>query len=118
LYYALSLDHKFFNFESIKELYATDFNFKDAYENCRERRIWNKYVLHDDILYCANKVCVPGSFIRLLFLQKAHGGGLIGHFRVKKIEDVLATHFFWAKIRHDVERYVSRCTTCNASSCS
>jgi hypothetical protein len=37
----------------------------------------------------------------------------MGHFGVKKTEDVLATHFFWQKMRHDVERYVSRCTTCN-----
>jgi hypothetical protein len=39
------LDHKIFSLESIKELYATDVDFKDAYENCRERRTWNKYVL-------------------------------------------------------------------------
>jgi hypothetical protein len=30
------LDHNFFCLESIKELYTTDFDFKDAYENCRE----------------------------------------------------------------------------------
>jgi hypothetical protein len=29
------LDHKIFGLESIKELYATDFDFKDAYKNCR-----------------------------------------------------------------------------------
>jgi hypothetical protein len=46
-------------------------------------------------------------------LQEAHGGGLMGYFGVKKTEDVLAAHFFWPKMRHDVERYVSRCTTCN-----
>jgi hypothetical protein len=32
------LDHKIFVLESITELYATDVDFKDAYENCRERR--------------------------------------------------------------------------------
>jgi hypothetical protein len=32
------LDHKFFGLESIKELYATDVDFQDAYENCREER--------------------------------------------------------------------------------
>jgi transposase InsO family protein len=37
----------------------------------------------------------------------------MGHFGVKKTEDVLATHFFWPKMRHYVERYVSRFTTCN-----
>jgi hypothetical protein len=39
------LDHKIFGLESIKELYATDVDLKVAYENCREGRTWNKYVL-------------------------------------------------------------------------
>jgi hypothetical protein len=70
-------------------------------------------VLQNDLLYRANKLCVPASSIHLLFLQEAYGGGLMGHFRVKKIEDVLAAHFFWLKMRRDVERYVLRCMTCN-----
>jgi hypothetical protein len=107
------LDHKIIGLESIKKLYAMDVDFKDAYENCREGRMWNKYVMQDDLLYRANKLCVPASSIRLLFLQEAHGGGLMGHFGVKKTEDVLATHFFWPKMRRDMERYVSWCTTCN-----
>jgi hypothetical protein len=41
------LDYNFFGLESIKELYATDFDFKEAYENCREGRTWNKYMLHE-----------------------------------------------------------------------
>jgi hypothetical protein len=106
------LDHKIFSLESIKELYAIDVDFKDAYENCREGRTWNKYVLQDGLLYCANKLCVPASSIRLLFLKEVHGVGLMGYFGVKKTEDILATHFFWLKMRRDVERYVSRCTTC------
>jgi hypothetical protein len=107
------LDHKFFGLESIKELYATDVDFKDDYENCREGRTWNNYVLQDGLLYRANNLCVLASFVRLLFLQEAHGGGLMGHFGVKKTEDVLAAHFFWPKMRRGVERYVSRCMTCN-----
>jgi hypothetical protein len=107
------LDHNFSGLESIKELYATDFHFKYTYENYREGRIWNKYVLHDGPLYHANKLCVPASYIRLLFLQEAYGGGLMALFGVKKTEDVLAAHFFWSKMRHDMERYMSRCTTCN-----
>jgi hypothetical protein len=62
------LDHKIFGLDSIKELYATDVDFKDAYENCREGRIWNKYALQDGLSYCANKLCVPASSVRLLFL--------------------------------------------------
>jgi hypothetical protein len=37
----------------------------------------------------------------------------MGHFGVKKTEDVLTAHIFWPKMRHDVEHYKSRCTTCN-----
>jgi hypothetical protein len=33
--------------------------------------------------------------------------GLMGHFGVKKTEDVLSAHFIWPKMRRDVERYVS-----------
>ncbi len=35
----------------------------------------------------------------------------MGHFGVKKT-DILATHFFWPKMRLDVEHFVARCTTC------
>jgi hypothetical protein len=37
----------------------------------------------------------------------------MGHFGVKKTDDVLATHLFWPKMRRGVEHYMSRCTTCN-----
>jgi hypothetical protein len=36
----------------------------------------------------------------------------MGHFGAKKIEDVLVGHFFWPKMRTDVERFVAHCTTC------
>jgi hypothetical protein len=62
------LDHKFFGLESLKELHVTDFDLKDAYENGREGRTWKKYVLYDDLLYRANKLCIFASSVRLLFL--------------------------------------------------
>jgi hypothetical protein len=46
-------------------------------------------------------------------LQEAHSRGLLGHFGAKKIEQVLADHLFWPKLRRDVERYVLRCVTCH-----
>jgi hypothetical protein len=84
----------------------------DAFENCREGRMWQKFLLCEGLLYHANKLCVPPNSICLLLLQEAHGGGLMGYFGVKKTADVLAAHFFWPWMRRDVERYVSRCTTC------
>ena len=40
-------DHKIFGLETIKELYATDLDFKEVLEHCTEGKAWNKYVLND-----------------------------------------------------------------------
>jgi hypothetical protein len=69
-------------------------------------------------VFHANKLCIPDGLVCLLLLQEAHGGGLMGHFGVKKTEDVLDAHFFWPRMRRDVERFVAHCTSCQkAKSC-
>ena len=62
------LYHKIFGLETIKKLYAADLDFKDAFENCRERRTWQKFMLREGLLYRANKLCVLASSVRLLLL--------------------------------------------------
>jgi hypothetical protein len=69
-------------------------------------------MVNEGFVFRANRVCIPVGSVRLLLMQEAHGGGLMGHFGAKKMEDVLTSHFFWPKMRRDVERFVSRCTTC------
>jgi hypothetical protein len=80
--------------------------------HCKDGKGWNKFIVSDGFVFRANKLCIPASSVRLLLLQEAHGGGLMGHFGVKKMEDILAGHFFWPRVRIDVERFVARCTTC------
>ena len=106
------LDYKIFGLETIKEQYVHDDDFKDVLLQCKDGKAWNKFVVNDGFVFRANKLCIPASSVRLLLLQEAHGGGLMGHFGAKKTEDILADHFFWPKMRRDVERFVSRCTTC------
>ena len=96
-----------FGLETIKDQYVHDADFRDVMQNCKEGRTWNKFVVNDVFVFHANKLCILASSVRLLLLQEAHGGGLMGHFGVKKTEDVLATHFFWPKMRRDVERFVA-----------
>ena len=36
----------------------------------------------------------------------------MGHFGAKKTESVLIDHFFWPRMRRDVERYILRCEIC------
>jgi hypothetical protein len=57
------LDYKIFGLETLKELYATDLDFKDAYKNCREGRNWQKFVIHDGLLYRASKLFVLASSV-------------------------------------------------------
>jgi hypothetical protein len=59
-------------------------------------------MFNNGFVFRANKLCIPACSIRLMLLQEAHGGGLMGHFGVKKTGDILATHFFWSKMRRDV----------------
>ena len=88
------LDYRIFGLESIKEQYALDPDFKDMLLNYREGRTWNKFMINDGFLFRANRLCIPVGSVRLLLLQEAYGGGLMGHFGAKKTEEVLSTHFF------------------------
>ena len=106
------LDCRIFGLQSIKEQYVLDPDFKDVLLNCREGRAWNKFMINDGFLFRANRLCIPVGSVRLLLLQEAHGGRLMGHFGAKKTEEVLSTHLFWPRMRRVVERYVARCTTC------
>ena len=50
--------------------------------------------MHDGFLFRANKLCVPNCSIRLLLLQEADAGGLMGHFGYKKTYELLSDHFY------------------------
>lgn len=78
------LDFKIFGLETIKDILL----------NCREGRTCNKFVINEGFVFRANKLCIPDSSVLLLLLQEVHGRGLMGHFGVKKTEDILAGHFF------------------------
>jgi hypothetical protein len=106
------LDCRIFGLESIKDQYALDPDFNDVLLNCKEGRTWNKFVINDGFVFTANRLCILVGSVHLLLMQKAHGGGLMGYFGAKKTEDVLASHFFWPKMRRDVEQFIARCTTC------
>ncbi|KAK1662330.1 hypothetical protein QYE76_050489 [Lolium multiflorum] len=109
------LDVKIPGLEILCDLYATDHDFAEPYRLCALGKAWEKYHIHDGFLFRANKLCVPESSVCLLLLQESHAGGLMGHFGREKTLLMLADHFYWPKMRRDVDRYVRRCITCNKS---
>ena len=48
-----------------------------------------------------------------LYALKTHAGGLMGHFGWRKTYEMLADHFYWPKMRRDIERFVQRCIACH-----
>ncbi|KAK1685907.1 hypothetical protein QYE76_046755 [Lolium multiflorum] len=90
--------------EILCDLYATDHDFAEPYRLCALGKAWEKYHIHDGFLFRANKLCVPESSVRLLLLQESHAGGLMGHFGREKTLLMLADHFYWPKMRRDMDR--------------
>ena len=80
------LDFKIFGLETIKDQYVHDADFKDVMQNCKEGRMWNKFVVNDGFVFRANKLCIPASSVRLLLLQEAHGGCTCYTFLLAKDE--------------------------------
>jgi hypothetical protein len=111
--YALisTLNAKLLGFEYVKELYVNDDDFASVFAAC-EKAAFGKFYRLDGYLFRENRLCVPNSSMRELLVREAHGGGLMGHFGVRKTLDMLHEHFFWPKMKRDVERVCSRCVTC------
>ncbi|XP_024010472.1 uncharacterized protein LOC112085485 [Eutrema salsugineum] len=106
-----SLDAKLLGFEHIKTLYENDSDFGKIFAAC-ERFAFGKYYRHEGYLFYDNRLCVPNSSLRDLFLREAHGGGLMGHFDVSKTLQVMQDHFHWPHMRRDVEKMCEKCSTC------
>jgi len=45
-------------------------------------------------------------------LKESHEGGLMSHFGVDKILELLKGKFFWLHMRKDVQRHCHRCISC------
>jgi hypothetical protein len=64
---------------------------------CIEKAAFGNFYRLDGYLFRGNQLCVSNSYMRELLVREAHGGGLIGHFGVKKTLDVLHEYFIFAK---------------------
>jgi hypothetical protein len=65
---------KIFGLETINGLYATNLDFKDAFEICREGRTWQKFVLREGLLYRVNASCVFQIALFVFYSCKKHMG--------------------------------------------
>jgi hypothetical protein len=91
-----TLNAKLLGFEYVKKLYANDDDFASVYGAC-EKVAFRKFYKLDGYLFRGNQLCVPNSSMRELVVREAHGGGLMGHFGVKKTLDMLHEFYFFCQ---------------------
>ena len=106
-----SLGAKMLGFEYVKDMYANDVDSANVYMEC-DKTTFEKFYKHDGYLFKGNKLCVPNCSMRELLVREAHGGGLMGHFGVRKTLHILHEHLFWPKMKKDVIHICGRCITC------
>ncbi|RDX80172.1 hypothetical protein CR513_39304, partial [Mucuna pruriens] len=58
------------------------------------------------------KLCVPICSLHEMLVRETHGGGLMGHFGVKKTLEILNEHFYWPNVKHDVQSIYNQCIPC------
>ncbi|XP_040963814.1 uncharacterized protein, partial [Gossypium hirsutum] len=83
--------------------------YKKGKENVVADALSRRY---DGYLFREGKLCIPQGSVREVLIEESHSGGLMGHFGAAKTLAMLNEHFFWPKMRRDVERFCNRCIAC------
>jgi hypothetical protein len=105
---------KTLGFDSLKDMYRNDSDFKDAYEACenpilRDRSQWVEYLIQDGFLFKGNHFRISKSSMRENLLKEKHSGGLAGHSGHERTFSQLNILYYWPGMRTDVNKLVSRC---------
>ncbi|KAL2334563.1 hypothetical protein Fmac_015776 [Flemingia macrophylla] len=48
----------------------------------------------------------------VVMAKESHEGGLMGHFDIQKTLETLIEHFFWPRMKNEVQRHCETCVTC------
>jgi hypothetical protein len=111
---------KTLGFENLKDMYAEDADFGEAYEAAenhilRDRSPWIDYMIQEGLLFRGNQLFIPICSMRENLVKEKHSGGLAGHFGHDKTFAKLSKLYFWPSMRADVKRFVDRCRICQHS---
>jgi hypothetical protein len=69
----------------------------------------DNFHLQDGLLCHLGHICVPSSE-RAKLIWEAHYSRVAGHFDVEKTVAMLQKHFYWSKLRQEVNKYIRSCT--------
>jgi hypothetical protein len=108
---------KTLGFDSLKEMYRDDSDFKDSYEACenhvlRDKSQWTEYLIQDGLLFKGNQLYISKSSMRETLLKEKHIVGLARHFGHDKTFVQLNSLHYWLGMRTDVQKFFNRCRIC------
>jgi hypothetical protein len=108
---------KTLGFENLKDMYAGDADFCEAYEAAenpvlRDRSPWIDYLIQDGFLFKGNQLCITDCSMRENLVKEKHSGGLAGHFGHDKTFAKLSESYFWSGMCTNVKRFFDRCRIC------
>ncbi|KAI0529675.1 hypothetical protein KFK09_002229 [Dendrobium nobile] len=106
------LQTKITGLECLKELYATDPDFAQIWENYSSNQQCREFSIRHGFLFKFNQLCIPESSWRPQLIKEVHCGGLAAHIGRNNTYLQLQSKFFWPHLHRDVMRFVERCPVC------
>lgn len=96
----------------IRKAQNEDENTKAIIELIEQKGKYDHYVIKNDLLHRAKddrELIVIPSGMEFEILRRAHDQG---HFKAKKMEDIIEREFYIPKLKEKAERHVHNCVTC------
>ncbi|GKE89161.1 RNA-directed DNA polymerase, partial [Tanacetum coccineum] len=108
----VSISNEVLGFNSIKELYASDEDFRNTLMELETTQHRGEFLLLDDYLFKGNRFCIPKTSLKSQLAKEIHAGGLSGHLGRDKTIASVESRFYWPQLKRDVEAFMKRCVAC------
>jgi hypothetical protein len=96
------------------QLYQQDPDFTTTYQLLGTCTNVTDFHIQDGMLCHLGHLCVPASK-HAKMIWEAHYSWMEGHFGMEKTVVILQKHFYWPKLRQDVNKYIRSCIACAIS---
>ncbi|GJS43553.1 RNA-directed DNA polymerase [Tanacetum coccineum] len=108
----VSISNEVLGFDSIKELYASDEDFRNTWMELKTKQHRGEFLVLDGDFLKGNHLCIPSTSLRSQLIKEVHAGGLSAHLGRDKTIASVESQFYWPQLKRDVGAFVKRCVAC------